>query len=93
MAQPQQQQQDAFSQTLYPQLLSESFNNPPHNDEGLGDNDDDDDDNELNDAPIAPTDIDLETQTVRVTRPVPPTDFVLSRPIATEKEMLDLAFR
>jgi tubby-related protein 1 len=83
-----QQPQQNPHQIVHPQLTAAAFNNP-NNDEGLGD----DDDNELNDAPIAPTDIDLSTQTIRVTRPVPPTDFVLQRPLTTEKEMLDLAFR
>lgn len=76
-------QQEA-SQTIYPQLTAESFQNPAF---------ENDDEDELNEVAIAPTNIDLTTHTVRVTRPVQPTDFTLQRPLQTEKELLDLALR
>lgn len=77
-------QQEA-SQVVHPQLTTESFEIPHL--------DNDDDEDELNEVAIAPTNIDLTTHTVRVTRPVQPTDFILQRPLQTERELLDLAFR
>lgn len=51
------------------------------------------DDEELNEVAIAPTNLDISPQTVRITRPVQPTDFVLQRALASEKELLDLVYR
>lgn len=72
-------------QIVHPQLSTESFNNPTSLDE--------DEEEELTEVPIVPTDLDTSSQTVRVTRPVPPIDFILQRPLTTEKELLDIAFR
>lgn len=81
--------QPDIRQVVHPQLSAETFNTP-----SIGDNNTAvDEEEELNEAPIAPIDIDLDAQTVRVTRPVPPNDFILQRPLTTEKELLDLAFR
>ena len=52
-----------------------------------------DDDDELNEVAIAPTHLDTNPQTVRITRPVQPTDFVLERALVSEKELLDLVYR
>lgn len=73
-------------QIVHPQLSTESFSNPTSLDE-------EDEEEELNEVAIVPTDLDTSSQTVRVTRPVPPTDFILQRPLTTEKELLDIAFR
>lgn len=76
-------------QVVHAQLSSESFNIPSvRNDDGLLDEEE-----ELNETPVVPTDVDLSSQMVRVTRPTPPNDFVLQRSLTTEKELLDLAFR
>lgn len=85
----QQQQRDAH-QVIHPQLSAESFELP--RDDNV--EQDEEDETSNTDMAIAPTDMDLSSQqTVRVTRPEPPTDFVLQRPLTTEKELLDLAFR
>jgi hypothetical protein len=71
---------------VYPQLTSETFEIPPATDDLV-------EDDEENEVPIVPTSIDLRTQTVRVTRPENPTDFMLQRSLTTEKDLLDLVFR
>ncbi|KAI8373623.1 Tub protein [Choanephora cucurbitarum] len=50
-------------------------------------------DDELNEVAIAPTHLDTSSHTVRITRPVQPTDFVLERALVSEKELLDLVYR
>jgi tubby-related protein 1 len=75
-------------QVVHPQLSTETFE--IHSNRN---GDDEEEEEELNEVAIAPTNIDLSSQTVRVTRPVQPTDFILPRPLTTEKELLDLAFR
>ncbi|KAG1138492.1 hypothetical protein G6F37_010412 [Rhizopus arrhizus] len=72
-----------LQQILYPQLSARIFE-MPSTDEGIDDTD------ELNETPIVPA---TTETTIRVTRPHPPIDFVLSRPLSSEKELLDLAFR
>ncbi|KAI8341649.1 tubby C-terminal-like domain-containing protein [Chlamydoabsidia padenii] len=64
----------------YPQLTSTTFTSRT--------NEADSDDEDQADATIAP-----QTTTIRVTRPVDPIDFVLPRPILSQKELHDLAFR
>jgi tubby-related protein 1 len=76
-------------QVVHPQLSTETFEMPSNHDVA----EEDEEEEEQNGIAIAPTNIDLSTQTVRVTRPVQPTDFILPRPLTTEKELLDLAFR
>ncbi|KAI9261152.1 hypothetical protein BY458DRAFT_534695 [Sporodiniella umbellata] len=72
-----------LQQILYPQLSPSTFD-LPNTDEGIDDMD------ELNEAPVAPA---ITETTIRVSRPHPPTDFVLSRSLTSEKELFDLAFR
>lgn len=87
-----QQHQRESHQVVHPQLSAESFELP--RDDNLGQEEQDEDETSNTDMAIAPTDMDLSSQqTVRVTRPEQPTDFVLQRPLTTEKELLDLAFR
>lgn len=76
-------------QVVHPQLSTEAFDAPRSRDM----EEDDEEEEEQNEVAIAPTNIDLSSQTVRVTRPVQPPDFILPRPLTTEKELLDLAFR
>jgi hypothetical protein len=85
--------QQESHQVVHPQLSAESFELP--RDANLEQGEQDEDDETSNsDMAIAPTDMDLDSQqTVRVTRPEQPTDFILQRPLTTEKELLDLAFR
>ncbi|SAM00438.1 hypothetical protein [Absidia glauca] len=64
----------------YPQLTSTTFTS-----RATGTDSDDED---QADATVAP-----QTTTIRVTRPVDPIDFVLPRPILSQKELYDLAFR
>lgn len=76
-------------QVVHAQLSSENFNIPnAGEDDGLLDEEE-----ELNETPVVPTVVDSSSQMVRVTRPTPPTDFVLQRSLTTERELLDLAFR
>ncbi|KAI8073338.1 tubby C-terminal-like domain-containing protein [Gongronella butleri] len=67
----------------YAQLSSETFNVRGQ---------DDSDTEEQNDATVAPQVQPRET-TIRVTRPTEPVDFVLPRPILSESDLHDLAFR
>lgn len=68
-------------QMVHPQLSADLFNHPKTQsdvellEEGR----------EANEAPIVPTDLDTSSHTVRVTRPVPPGNFVLRRALTTEK--------
>lgn len=85
--------QQESHQVVHPQLSAEPFEFP--RDDNLEQEEQDEEDETSNsDMAIAPTDMDLDSQqTVRVTRPEQPTDFILQRPLTTEKELLDLAFR
>lgn len=64
----------------YPQLTSTTFTSRMTGT--------DSDDEDQADAIVAP-----QTTTIRVTRPVDPVDFVLPRPILSQKELYDLAYR
>ncbi|KAI8636584.1 tubby C-terminal-like domain-containing protein [Parasitella parasitica] len=85
-------QQDSH-QVVHPQLSTELFE-LSSTDNLEQEDQDEEDESSSSDMAIAPTDMDLSLQqTVRVTRPEHPTDFILQRPLTTEKELLDLAFR
>ncbi|CAO3610972.1 unnamed protein product [Mucor hiemalis] len=56
-------------------IIIRSFQYPKHEEE------------ELNETPVVPTNVNLNSQMVRVTRPTPPNDFVLQRSLTTEKEL------
>lgn len=85
--------QQESHQVAHPQLSAESFELPSDDNFEQGEQDEEDE-TSTSDMAIAPTDMDLDSQqTVRVTRPEQPTDFILQRPLTTEKELLDLAFR
>ncbi|GAA5799860.1 tubby protein-like protein [Helicostylum pulchrum] len=76
-------------QVVHPQLSADMFNHlTTQSDDELFEEEE-----ETNEALIVPTDLDTSSHTVRVTRPVPPRDFVLPRALTTEKELLELAFR
>ncbi|KAI7897827.1 Tub family-domain-containing protein [Cokeromyces recurvatus] len=74
-------------QIVHPQLSTSTFNLESNDGQLL------DEEEGSNEAVIVPTDVDLNSQTVQVTRPVQTEDFLLQRPLTTEKEILDLAFR
>lgn len=81
--------QQESNQVVHPQLTADVFDHPRRNDpEAFVDEDE-----ELNEVPIVPTDLDTSSNTVRVSRPVPPRDFLLPRALTMEKELLELAFR
>ncbi|KAF7722792.1 Tubby- protein 3 [Apophysomyces ossiformis] len=79
---------ESTSQVFHPQLSTATFAMP------FPDMDSDDEGNEQQEqhAPVMPTNED-PPHTVRVSRPVPPIDFILQRPLATVKDLNDLAFR
>lgn len=72
-----------LQQILYPQLSANTFETSTTV-EAVDDTD------ELNETPVVPA---TTETTVRVTRPLPPIDFILPRALSSERELMDLAFR
>lgn len=72
-----------LQQILYPQLSANTFETSTTVETV-------DDTDELNETPVVPA---TTETTVRVTRPLPPIDFILPRALSSERELLDLAFR
>ncbi|KAI9299536.1 hypothetical protein BJ944DRAFT_172239, partial [Cunninghamella echinulata] len=70
------------SSNSYPQLSSDTFNTE------LRREDSEDEEEENTSASVAP-----QETTIRVSRPTDPIDFVLPRPILSQNELYDLAFR